>query len=698
MSLRVQLLCLGLLTLVLPWAAYRYVQELEQALRDGLEQALLASASTVAAAVDGNGLTDTDDLVSRAPATTVYAPPLGAAAELDGYDNDWRLPESSARLIGTSGRFWAGVRERTLYLFIVASDDSLVYQSAPTELPYGDRALLRVDGPEAGWLLLHTTAPGVVRPQYTSAPEFTPTGRFENRALAYWRQTADGYALEIRVPLDLAGSRIGVALIDVDRHQALPGASVESGYSVTMSSSWPIEAQPHALLYRPAALEAQSRRFIQAGKRLRILDRDGWVLFDGGAIDPVDAAFSAEPPRIAEQILRLILARGDSTYADLENPLGYVNDPRLRAVMSGPGGVAWYARGSAASAVVVAVAPIVLGGVHRGAVVLEQGSDSILTLTNDALVNLMSFALISSLLVAVGLISYATYLSMRVRRLARAADTALSPKGDIDPQLPGRSARDEIGDLARSFTALLRRLRDHTSYLTTLKGKLAHELRTPLAVVATSLENIEREPHGANLDPYLERLRQGTERLDSILLSMSEATALEHAVTGMSRERFDIKPVVGGCVAGYRSVYHDRHFDYIEHPGSTELVGSADLIAQMLDKLIDNAVSFSSSGSTITVALATSPTEIRLSVSNSGPRLPVAMRDSLFDSLVSVRAQGGQRGHLGLGLYVVALIADFHGGSVSAEDLDDATGVVFTVTLPRLAAGADHTPSGRRAQ
>ena len=179
---------------------------------------------------------------------------------------------------------------------------------------------------------------------------------------------------------------------------------------------------------------------------------------------------------------------------------------------------------------------------------------------------------------------------------------------------------------------------------------------------------------------------------------MSEATALEQAVTGMSRDRFELGPVVSGCIAGYRSVYHDRRFDYTERADSAEVVGSADLIAQMLDKLIDNAVSFSESGATITIVLAASPTEIRLAVSNPGPCLPLQMRESVFDSLVSVRAQGGHRGHLGLGLYIVALIAEFHGGSVAAEDRDDATGVVFTITLPRAPAAAENSVSARKTR
>jgi len=674
-SLRIQLLALGVLTLALPWAGYRYVQELEAALRDGLEQALLASANTIATALADRPVNSLLTAGTAAPQNTIYAHPLAAAPQLDGYRNDWTLPDTAARALGDAGRYWVGIHERSVYLFIDTDDDSLVYQNAPTERPYGDRVLLRPQGAGAQWLLLHTLAPGILRPQLTSPPEFTPSARYETRVAAYWRETGTGYALEIRMPLDLIGGRLGVAFIDVD--------TVDDGYDVALDSSWLIDASlPEPFLSRPPALEALGRPFEQPAKRLRIVDANGWVLFDGGAIDPLQQGVGGAPVSLTEQFLSLILARGDRPYAELENPPGYLGDAALREALRGPGAIEWYARGTEASAVVVAVAPIAAGESITGAVILEQGSDAILTLTNDALVELMTFTLGASLLVALGLLSYATYLSLRVRRLARAADTALGPNGEIEPKLPGRRARDEIGDLSRSFSSLLARLRDHTRYLTTLKGKLAHELRTPLAVVATSLDNLEREPHEENLKPYLARLREGTDRLDSILVSMSEATALEQAVTSMSREPFDLGGVVRGCVEGYGDVYRERSFDFANQTGTANVLGSADLVAQMLDKFIDNAVSFSAAGTTISVDLAARDGEYVLSIANEGPPLPADMRTSLFDSLVSVRERDGEKGHLGLGLYVVALIADFHGGTVDARDLSDGTGVVFTVTFP----------------
>ena len=101
---------------------------------------------------------------------------------------------------------------------------------------------------------------------------------------------------------------------------------------------------------------------------------------------------------------------------------------------------------------------------------------------------------------------------------------------------------------------------------------------------------------------------------------------------------------------------------------------------QLLDKLVDNAVGFSSSGDEIVVELMASESTARLTVYNPGPPLPEKMRGKLFDSMVSVRGSDADE-HLGLGLHIVRIIAEGHGGSVSAENSD--TGVTFTVRLPR---------------
>ena len=98
----------------------------------------------------------------------------------------------------------------------------------------------------------------------------------------------------------------------------------------------------------------------------------------------------------------------------------------------------------------------------------------------------------------------------------------------------------------------------------------------------------------------------------------------------------------------------------------------------MLDKLVDNAVGFSADGDTIDIGLRQSDEALSISVANPGPALPERMRGQLFDSMVSVRGGKDSR-HLGIGLYIAKLIAEGHGGRISAENTDN--GVEFTVSI-----------------
>ncbi|HEY5622410.1 MAG TPA: hypothetical protein VIV14_01530, partial [Gammaproteobacteria bacterium] len=449
MSLRIQLLVVGLLTLALPWAGYRYVQELEGALRAGLEQSLIASANTMASALELQPLSE-GSATQATVETAIYAYPLASAPALDGERADWISSGTAPRAIGDAAEIRAGTFERAVYVFISVNDDDLVYQSAPNATPYGDRVLLRPGSGAADWLLIHRSGPGVVRAQRTRAPLFAPTGNFEDRVAGFWRQTAGGYDIELRLPIDLVSGHLGFAVVDVDHAPAQQG-----DYSVELLRSWDPSRGPGEFVSRPADLDAISTPFVQPGQRMRIIDAAGWVVFDGGEIDPLANAFAPSSLTLADRFYRLILAREDTPYQELESPPGYVSNETLRRALDGEAVAAWYTRGPDASAVIAAAAPIRAGGAIRGGVVLEQGSDSILTLTNEALVRLMSSTLLASLFVAFGLLGYATRLSLRVRRLARAADTALSPDGEIRPRLPGGRARDELGDLSRSFSDLL---------------------------------------------------------------------------------------------------------------------------------------------------------------------------------------------------------------------------------------------------
>jgi len=158
---------------------------------------------------------------------------------------------------------------------------------------------------------------------------------------------------------------------------------------------------------------------------------------------------------------------------------------------------------------------------------------------------------------------------------------------------------------------------------------------------------------------------------------------VEEAIGHSERQRFDLKALVEATVAAYGTAFPSRRFacDCPEHP--VEMNGAPELIVQMLDKLVDNAVDFSADGATITVVLRASDSEAEISVANPGPSLPPEAATRLFESLWQSRAEADKRPHFGLGLYIVRLIAEFHGGSARAANLPDSTGAIFSVRLTR---------------
>lgn len=679
MSLKKQLLLVSLLTLTVPWAGAEFIRETEAALRAGQQQMLAGTARALANSMAQYG----EEFPATSGAATtgdqLYMHELAKRPSIDGYFDDWLMATTSLKSIrGIDGpiKFAIASYGGAVFLFVEVSDRNVVYATAQTMIVddgprYADRVMLVSNSPPYldERFIFAAEAPGSMlsykQDQYGFAPEPSISAR--------WQDIPGGYHVEARIPASILGTNLGIVVRNTN--DALQQGARSSSYSNSL---------PATVARLSPELGVIAESLVQAGTRLLVTDAAGWRIAAAGQLSDAMTSTSLGSAWSRRAYDMLIESGKAATFAE-PDPHGRERQPYVSSALNGREMASWFRSDESGRAIVAVAAPITVDGEVRGALILQQGTEAILSLTNEGLARLLNVTLIATFLVAGTLLGYATWLSRRIRHLSLATEEALENE-DLHSALPSALADDEIGDLSRRLSNVLQQLGDYNAYLRTLASKLSHELRTPLAIVTSSLENLEHEPLSTSSAEYTARAREGADRLRRILNAMSEANRVEELMASMEMEQFDLRAVLDSTIVAYRDVYPEREFLFDCEIQGAEITGSPELLIQMLDKLVDNAVDFSNGKDTIKVSLHDADGELLLSVMNPGPPLPERMRTQLFDSLVSLRADNKSR-HLGLGLYIARLIAEGHGGRIDAENAEN--GVVFIVRLPRQSTNQD---------
>ena len=672
MTLKRQLLLVSLLALLLPWSGCEFIRETESALRAGQQQMLAGTARALANSMARYAEEYPDRLVQGLPGDQLFLHVLSNQPQIDGYVDDWMLSPAALKTIrGTDGlvRMAIASHDRMVYVYIDVSDRNVVYATAQTMIlddgpRFADRVTLFSNNPPylEERFVFAAEAPGAIVSYRQDSFGFAP----EPAITAHWQDVPGGYRIEARIPAALLGTHIGLVVNNTS----------DATQRTTRIASF--SGQTPAPVVRPSEeLRAIADSLVQPGMRMVVTDASGWRLAIAGNL-PTATTDTSFGTGWSKRIYDLLVEDGKAATSAEPDPAGREQQAYVGAALDGREMASWFRGEENGRAIVAVAAPIGDDSGVLGALILQQGTDAILSLTNKGLARLINLTIVATLLVAAALIGYASWLSRRIRHLSVAAEEALVNE-TLHAALPSSLAGDEIGDLSRSFSHVLQQLGDYNAYLRTLASKLSHELRTPLAIVTSSLENLEHEALSDSSAAYTARAREGADRLRRILSAMSEASRVEGLMEHADPETFDLVAVLRSTIAAYRDVYTARTFGFECLLESAPTNGSPELLIQMLDKLVDNAVDFTEEGDTIDVSLADQDEAFLLTVTNPGPPLPEQMRTRMFGSMVSMRGSENSR-HLGLGLYVAKLIAEGHGGSIAADNIDG--GVAFEVRLP----------------
>jgi len=703
LSIRRKLVLVSMSLLIIPWVGYQYVNDMEHYLQDRQEQQLLDRARIVASLLaDQPDLFDTTAVTAGNHSSNqhLYVRPLAAPIHIDGRTDDWKdyqeriynFSNPDVHSSSLSYQFQIGSFKPFLFALFKVTDDKVVFRSAKgVRIDNGDHLQIALQNAQGEYVryIASARSEGLLTVYQLPAPgDENFEVREEPRIVGYMRETSKGYNIEIKIPLTMLGTKLAFAIADVDdsRKRTITNIVRTIGSSLLEEIGTIVVPSVH--------IQTLLDRLYRSGSRIWVTDIEGRVIALNGSLketnkDGYDLEDSNPDTGLLvsslRAIYRLVLTQPPKEFHDDLSTASSLSTPEVKQALKGNPSTHWRQTSDERINILTAAFPVTSKNKVVGSVAIEETSNSILILQNRAVEILMNLSLLALLVIVLTVFAFATRLSLRVRNLRDSADNAIGSDGRVVGEVIPSSASDEIGDLSRSIASMINRLAEYNRYLETMASKLSHELRTPITVVRSSLENLETAELDEEHKAYTHRAREGVERLSNILTRMSEATRLEQTIQTEDRKEFNFEQVIDSCVNGYKLAHQNQLFNLqVVNPMQKPFIinGVPDLVAQLLDKLVSNAVDFAVNDSTIVIRIVRQQSTIQLQVINDGPTLPDKMKNNLFDSMVSMREKRGNQPHLGLGLYIVRLITEFHHGSVRADNKHDGNGVEFTVTFP----------------
>jgi two-component system OmpR family sensor kinase len=320
----------------------------------------------------------------------------------------------------------------------------------------------------------------------------------------------------------------------------------------------------------------------------------------------------------------------------------------------------------------LAVHPRGTDGVVVVARSLEPREETLSRLFRELLVA-APLALLLASLAGYGLASAALRPVEAMRRRA-AAVTAESPA-----RLPVPRSRDEISRLTETLNEMLERLHASLAHERRFVADASHELRTPLALLRTELELALRRPRSSEeLEAALRSAAEETERLTRLAEDLLLIARGDRAALPLRRERLLVGELLERVAARFARDAELRGVALVVEPSDCVLDADPERLAQALGNLVGNALAHAASS--VDVFARASGDSVELHVRDDGDGFPAAFLERAFDRFSRADDARGDGG-AGLGLSIVALIGEAHGGSAAAANRRGGGADVW-LTLP----------------
>lgn len=299
------------------------------------------------------------------------------------------------------------------------------------------------------------------------------------------------------------------------------------------------------------------------------------------------------------------------------------------------------------------------------------------------------------IIAAVGLLSallsrfLARTIALPLRRLARSAVRVrygLAREVDVGSIA---SRRDEIGLLARALSDMSHALRGRMDAVESFAADVAHEIKNPLASLASASESLESVSDPAAQAQLKAIISQDVRRLDRLITDISELSRIEGRLVKSRFEPVDVGRMIEQLIEAREARGLDRGVEMAfarPHSGSCRVAAVSTQLERAIEKLIDNAVSFSPEGGLVRIAATRDRHDVLVTVEDEGPGIPEEARETIFERFHSDRPDPESFGeHSGLGLSIARTIVEGHSGVLQAAGREGGNpGARFILRLPAM--------------
>lgn len=255
----------------------------------------------------------------------------------------------------------------------------------------------------------------------------------------------------------------------------------------------------------------------------------------------------------------------------------------------------------------------------------------------------------------------------RIEGINRASRAIMA--GDLSQRVPLTGSGDELDRLAENLNAMLAQIEELMTAMREVTDNVAHDLRSPLSRLRSRLEVTLMQP--PSVEAYRDALQETIEETERLLATFNALLDIARAEGGAERQAMtplDLAQLARDVADLYAPVAEDQGVTLlVSAPEPASVRGNRHLLSQALANLVDNAVKYTPAGGTVRVETALRTDGVELTVADTGPGIPEADRERVFDRFVRLEASRHTPGS-GLGLSLVRAVAHLHRAGVELQD------------------------------